>query len=102
MGSVVVVNVIRKGVMIELVLPCGGGAPSGGGKGEASMVMVGARGGVGAWVVADGLSVGGRGRWIINYAGTVEELCLGSITSGVVGIGEGVCGKGEIGLGRDG
>jgi hypothetical protein len=48
--------------------------------------------------------------WITNHAGTVEEVCLGTIASGIVGVGgmrigrgvEGGCGKGEIGLGRDG
>jgi hypothetical protein len=102
MRSVVVVNVISKGVMIEVVLPCGGGAPSGSGKGEASMVMVGGVGGVDGWVVADGLSVGGHGGWIVDYAGTVQKLCLSSITSGIIGIGEGVCREGEIGLGNGG
>lgn len=46
---------------------------------------------------------------IIDYAGTVEELSLGSVTSGIVlirgmrfGRGvEGVCREGEIGLWRD-
>ena len=91
MRSVVVVNVISKGVVIEVVLPCGGGAPSGGGKGEASMVMVGGVGGVDGRVVADGLSVCGCGRRIVDYASTVEEFCLSSITSGIIGIGERVC-----------
>ena len=102
MRSAVVVNVISKGVMIEVVLPWGRGAPSGSGKGEASMVMVGGMGGINGWIVADRLSVGGRGRRIVDYAGTVEELCLSSITSGIIGIGEGVCREGEIGLGREG
>jgi len=102
MRSVAVVNVISKGVMIELVLPSGGGAPGGGGKGKARMVMVGGMGGVDGWVVADGLSVGGRGRRIVDYAGTVEELCLSSITSGIIGVGERVCREGEIGLRSDG
>jgi len=86
MRSVVVANVVSKGVLIEVVLPCGGGAPSGGGKGEASMVVVGGMGGIDGWVVADGLSVGCRGRRIVDYPGTVEELCLSSITSGIIGI----------------
>ena len=105
MGSVIVVNVISKGVMIELVLPCGRSAPSSSRKGEATMVMVGGGGGIGIWVIADGLSVGGRRRWlawIVNYTGAVEELCLGPITSGIIGIREGVCGEGEVGLGWDG
>jgi hypothetical protein len=102
MRSAVVVNMISKGVMIEVVLPWGGGAPSGSGKGEASMVMVCGMRGVDGWVVADRLSVGGRGGRIVDYAGTVEELCLSSITSGIIGIGEGVCREGEIGLGSDG
>lgn len=48
--------------------------------------------------------------WIIDYAGTVEELGLGSVTSGIVLIGgmvvgggvEGVRGKGEIRMRGDG
>jgi hypothetical protein len=74
--------------------------------------MISGGNGIGIGAVADGLRVGGHGRllvWIINYAGTVEEFCLGAITSGIVGIGvrvgrgvEGVRGKGEIGLVRDG
>lgn len=109
-GPVIVVDVIGKAVVIEAILPGVRGAPGGCRKGEASMIM---RGGVGARVVADGLGLCGHGRlmvWVINYAGTVEELCLGSITSGIVGIGgvrvgrgvEGVGRKGEVGLGRDG
>jgi len=115
MGPVtVVVDVISKVVMIEAILPSGGGAPGGGREGEASMIMggrlVGGLDGIGIRVVADGLRVSGRLLvWVINYAGTVEELGLGPITSGIVGIRgvgvgrrvEGVCGKGEIGLVRD-
>jgi len=91
MGPVAVVDVISKVVMIEAILPSGGGAPGGGGKGEASMIMggrlVSGLDGIGIRVVADGLRVSGRLLvWIINYAGTVEELCLSPITSGIVGV----------------
>jgi len=112
-GPVIVVDVIAIVIMIEAILPSWGGAPSGGRKGEASMIIGVGGNGVGVWVVADGLCVSGDGRlvvWIVNYAGTVEELCLSTITSGIVGIRgvrvggrvEGVCRKGEIGLMRDG
>lgn len=106
-GSVVVVDLIRKAVVIEAILPGIGGTPSCGREGEAGMVMVGVRmvggrDGISGWVVTDRLR-----RllvWIIDYAGTVEELSLGSITSSIVLIGgmrvgrgiEGGCGKGEV------
>lgn len=117
MGPVVGVNVITKVIVIETILPGIRGAPSGSREGEAGMIvgvvlMVGGRDGIGAGVVTDRLCMGDDGRlvgWTIDYAGTVEELSLGSITSGIVLIGgmgvgrgvEGVCGKGEIGLRRD-
>jgi hypothetical protein len=114
MGPVAVVDVIGGVVMIEAILPRVGGAPGSGRKGETSMIVgggriVGGRDGIGILVVADGLGVSGRLLvWIINYTGTVKELRLSSITSGIVGIRvgvgrrvEGVCGKGEIGLVRD-
>lgn len=114
-GPVIVVDVIGKATMIDAILPGCGGAPGGGRKGEASMIrrggrVIGGGDGVSIGVVTGGLRVSGHGRLvvrIINYAGTVEELCLSSITSGIVGIGgvrvrvEGVCGKGEIRLGRN-
>jgi len=92
MGPVAVVDVITKVVMIEAILPSRGGAPGGGRKGEASIIMggrlVGCLGGIGIRVVADALRESG-GRllvWMIHYAGTVEELCLSPITSGIVGV----------------
>ena len=116
-GTLIVVDVIAKVIVIEAILPGSRGAPSRGRKREAGVIMGGGRrvgggGGIGVLVVADGLRVGGHGRllvWIINYAGTVEELCLSPITSRIVGIGgmrvgrriEGVCREGEIGM-RDG
>ena len=85
-GAVIVVDVIRKAIVIEAILPGGRGAPSGSRKGEASMIMrVG--GGIRVLVVADGLLLGDDGRWlswVINYAGTVKKLCLGSIASRIV------------------
>jgi len=111
-GPVTVVDVIRKVIMIEAILPGRRGAPSGGREGETSMIMGGVKvisggDGIGIRVVADGLDVGGHGRLlvlIIKYTGTVEELCLSAITSGIVGIGgmrvgrgvEGIRGEGEI------
>lgn len=105
-------DVIRKVIMIEAILPSGGGAPSGSREGEASMILGGGGGiggevGIGILVVADGLCVSVDRRlmaWVINCAGGVE------ITSGIVGIGgvrvgrgvERVLGKGEIGLMGDG
>lgn len=102
MRSVVIVNVISKGVVIEVVLPRAGGAPGSSRKGEASMVMVGGMGGVDGWVITDGLSMCGCGRRVVDYAGTVEELCLSPVTSGIIWIGKGVCREGEIGLGSYG
>ena len=70
MGPVTVVDVITKVIMIEAIPPTGGGAPGGGGKGEASMIMGGGRV-VGGWdgistrVVADGLGVSGPGRLLV-------------------------------------
>ena len=107
----VVVDVIRKAVVIETILPWIRGAPGGSREGEAGMILggVGGRDGIGTWVVTDRLCVGGDGGLvvlIIDYAGTVEQLSLGSITSRIVLIGgvrvgrgvEGVCRKGEVGV----
>lgn len=107
-------DVISKVIMIETILPGGGGAPSGGREGEASVILgngggIGGGAGIGIRVVADGLLMSVDRRlmvWVINYAGIVQEF---SITSGIVGIRgvrvgrgvEGVCGKGEIGLRGD-
>lgn len=57
---VVVVDVIRKGVMIETILPGIRGAPSGSREGEAGVIvggvrMVVGRGGIGTRVVTDRL-----------------------------------------------
>lgn len=88
-GPVVVVDVIGKATVIETILPWIRGAPSGGREGEAGMIVGGVRGwdGIGIRVVTDGLCAVGDRRlviWIINYAGTVEKLSLGPITSGIV------------------
>ena len=70
MGPVTVVEVITKVIMIEAIPPTSGGAPGGGGEGEASMIMGGGRV-VGGWdgisirVVADGLGVSGPGRLLV-------------------------------------
>jgi hypothetical protein len=60
-GPVVVINVIRKAVVIEAILPWVRGAPGGSGEGEAGMIVggVGCRDGIGIWVVTDSLCVGG-------------------------------------------
>ena len=109
-GPVIVVDVITKAIVIEAILPGGRGAPCGGREGEAGVILGGGRmigGGDGILAVAGRLCVGGHGRLVIDYATTIEELCLRPITSRIVGIGgvrvgggvEGVCGEGEIRLG---
>jgi hypothetical protein len=107
-GPIVVVDVIvRKWIVVETVLPGIKGAPGGSREKEAGMIVSVRRvwGEIGSGVVTDGLCVGGLVVWVIvDYAGTVEEFNLGSITSGIVLIGgmmfgggiESVCGKREI------
>lgn len=83
-GPIVVIDVIGKAIVIETILPWIRGAPSGGGEGEAGMI-VGGVGGIGIRIVTDRLCVCGEGGLvIINYASAVEELGLGSITSGII------------------
>jgi hypothetical protein len=91
-GPVAVGDVISKVIMIETILPRIGGAPSGSREGKAGMIvggvrMVGGWGWIGVRVVAYGLCMGSYGRlvvWIIDYTSAVEELCLGSVTGGIV------------------
>lgn len=75
-----VIDVIGKAIMIEAILSRGGGAPSGGREGEASMILGDGGGivrgvGIGILVVADGLCLGVGGRlmaWVINCVRGVE------------------------------
>lgn len=93
--AVVVVDVIRKGIICVIEAILSGivrGAPSGSREGEAGMILGGilvvvVRDGICGRVVTDGLGVGGDGGLIIDYAGTVKELSLGTIASGIVLIG---------------
>lgn len=88
----VVVGMISKATVIETILSWIGSAPGGGREGEAGMIvrgvrMIGGRNGIGIRVVTGRLGVGGKGGLvvlIINNAGTIEELSLGPITSGIV------------------
>ena len=62
-------TVMRKVVVIQVILPGGRGAPNGGRKGGASMVIgggmkVGCGGGIWILIVADGLLVCDHGRWL--------------------------------------